>query len=363
VNFSAGLHGGYFTRDHFMDVVGGSRAYSNNGTKEEGDAFAKLLYDAGPWHLYGDAQVRWAHFHYTGDVDLGSISWTFFNPKIGARRDLGKGVSVYASLGKATREPSRNDMLAGEDNATIPYDLSAVKPEEVVDFETGVRYAAPGFDLQADLYAMQFTNEIALEGELSAIGLPLRRNVDSSYRRGLEVDLGVQLADPLHLRCTANVSTNEISSWTQFYDVYDPSGNYVKSVSRDYANVEPLLTPPVTLNAALDWKPASDALLGLAARYVSASHLDNTGNSDFTTPSYFDLDASAIIGLEWWIKAGTPRVRVQVNNIFDNRRIWPSGYDYVYFQKDGSGGTSLQGLSYYYPLATRTFFVGLEFHL
>jgi len=36
------------------------------------------------------------------------------------------------------------------------------------------------------LYAMEFRDEIALTGELSEIGLPLRRNVEQSSRRGIE---------------------------------------------------------------------------------------------------------------------------------------------------------------------------------
>ena len=51
--------------------------------------------------------------------DLGSIDWTFFNPKAGARFDAGHGVSLYASVGRGGREPARSDMLQGEDNATV----------------------------------------------------------------------------------------------------------------------------------------------------------------------------------------------------------------------------------------------------
>ncbi len=39
------------------------------------------------------------------------------------------------------------------------------------------------------MYAMEFQDEIALSGELSEIGLPVRRNVPRSYRRGLELEL------------------------------------------------------------------------------------------------------------------------------------------------------------------------------
>ena len=55
--------------------------------------------------------------------------------------------------------------------------------------ELGVDYSGARLALQANLYAMEFRDEIALTGELSDIGLPLRRNVDSSFRRGLELDL------------------------------------------------------------------------------------------------------------------------------------------------------------------------------
>ena len=46
--------------------------------------------------------------------------------------------------------------------------------------------------LQANVYAMEFRNEIALTGELSDIGLPLRRNVDRSHRRGVELEVGYE---------------------------------------------------------------------------------------------------------------------------------------------------------------------------
>ena len=44
---------------------------------------------------------------------------------------------------------------------------------------------APDDPARADVYAMEFSNEIALTGELSEIGLPVRRNVGRSHRRGL----------------------------------------------------------------------------------------------------------------------------------------------------------------------------------
>jgi iron complex outermembrane receptor protein len=226
-----------------------------------------------------------------------------------------------------------------------------------------VKYARKGLDVAADVYAMEFRDEIALAGELSPIGLPLRRNVDRSYRRGIEVDLLAQLHPKLHLRWNANASRNRIRDWTQFYDVYDPAGTFVGSTSRKHHDVEPLLTPVFTTNVSLAWTPAEGTILELTGRHVSTSHLDNTGNDDFVAPSYGVADASAIVSLARWIHLGTPQLRVQVNNLLDNDRVWPNGYSYLFFQQHAGGRSTLQGIPYYYPLAGRSIFAGLEIHL
>ncbi len=44
---------------------------------------------------------------------------------------------------------------------------------------------------------MDFEDEIALTGELSEIGLPVRRNVPNSYRRGVELGLQWRLESRL----------------------------------------------------------------------------------------------------------------------------------------------------------------------
>src|SRR5207237_4117712 len=121
--------------------------------------------------------------------------------------------------GLSTREPTRNDLFQGEDNATIPHDLHAVRPERVLDIEAGWDYRTHNATIAANGYAMEFRHEIAATGELSDIGLPLRRNVDRSYRRGVELDGMWQVAPNLRLRNSTNFSRNRIHEWLQFRDV------------------------------------------------------------------------------------------------------------------------------------------------
>jgi iron complex outermembrane receptor protein len=354
-----GAHANDFTRDHFMDVVGGARAYTNTGLKNEASSFLKATWDQGRARLWADAQVRWARFEYKGSQPLGSVSWTFFNPKGGVSFEATPSLALFASVGRMSREPARSDMLNGEDNASVPYDLHAVEPERVFDYEAGVELRHRKLTARADLYAMEFANEIALSGELSEIGLPVRRNAGRSHRRGVELDLGWSPTPEWRLGANASLSHNRIESWTQFYDVYDAAGTWLESAALVHHDAPPLLTPEAILNASLEWKPTAEVSVLAAGRYASASQLDNTGDPDFRTPDYFDLDLQASLSLRKLVRRGEPRVRAQVTNLLDNRRIWPSGYSYLFFTRD-AGQDTLSGTSYYYPQATRSVYVTLD---
>lgn len=334
-----GMHVNQFRREHKL-----AGEYANYGTKGEANAFAKYANDFDRWHLYGDAQLRTADVHYHGNVAIDPIRWTFFNPKAGARYDLSGASGIYASAGLSTREPTRNDLFQGEDNATFAHDLHAVKPERLVDLEAGWDWRGRSLTIAANVYAMEFRNEIASTGELSAIGLLLRRNVDRSYRRGIELEESWQITPRVRLRGNATLSRNRIHAWTQFYDVYDAAGAYVTSKPIVHSNVAPLLTPSVIVNQSIELTPNARLTLGATGRYVSRSFLDNTDNDDFVTPSFSTLDLSGAYDLGRGV-----RLRLAVNNATDNRRVFPSGYSYLTLTPDNR----IEGTAYYYPQATR----------
>jgi len=355
-----GVYANDFESTHAREMVGGAPDYENHGHKNEVNTFGKVGYDVGRWYLYGDAQLRWARFDYRGDLDIGDVSWTFLNPRVGARYALSPGWSVYGSVGRGMREPARSDLFAGEDNPSVVYDLEAVKPERVVDLEGGVEYSSQRFAAHANLYAMEFRNEIALTGELSENGLPLRRNVDRSYRRGLELDLTWRPVEPLAIRYTANASRNRIREWVQYFDVYDADGAYAGREPRAFANVAPLLAPAYVGNLAVDWSAGHGVTVGAASRHVSSAFLDNTNAAGYTTPAWFNLDLAGAIDLGRVVRTGSPVLRVRVTNVLDSRNQFPSGYSYLYYTQDGPGSLLPGGTAYYYPLATRAVVVTLD---
>jgi len=348
-----GLHVNNFRREHTLDEeASGDRAYFNYGTKNEANAFAKFSYDAARWHLYSDTQLRTSDFHYHGDVVIDPIRWTFFNPKIGARYDLTPSSGVYASAGLSRREPARSDLFGGEDNASVSYDLHAVRPERLLDFEGGWDYRGASATVHANVYAMEFRNEIASTGELSEIGALLRRNVDRSYRRGIEVEYTWQAAARVRLRGNANLSHNRIHTWSQFYDVYDEAGNITGSEPITFHDVNPVLTPSLIVNQTIEFAPTSKTTFGLTARHVGRSFLDNTNNGSFTAPAFTTFEANAGIAL-----AHNMNIRVQVNNLLNNKRVFPSGYSYLFLTPQ----RTIEGISYYYPQATRNATVMVDF--
>jgi iron complex outermembrane receptor protein len=361
LNASAGIHYNDFSGDHTLDSEG-ERIYKNTGFKQSAAVFGKAEYRLGSWLLFGDLQLRWAEFTYEGDVDIDPVDWSFVDPRVGVRYRLNPRLSLYGSVGQAQREPARLDMLAGEDNATVPHDLQAVRPEKVVDIEAGVNYNSPTLALQANLYWLDFSDEIALTGELSDIGLPLRRNVDSSYRRGIEVDLRWLFARDWALVNSTNLSRNRIKEWTQYFDVFDEDFNWIDSEAVTFFDVPPLLTPEIIITQGIEWRPGAwdVALMG---RYVDDSYLDNTGNEELIAPSFFNLDLRAGVTLNRLRSIGRPTITLYVNNILDKVDQYPSGYSWQYITRDAGGNQTFDGIPYYYPLATRNFIVTIDFNL
>jgi iron complex outermembrane receptor protein len=252
-------------------------------------------------------------------------------------------------------------MLAGEDNATVPHDLEAVDPEKVTDVEAGLGLNTSKLALNANLYWMDFSDEIALTGELSEIGLPLRRNVESSFRRGIELDLRWLVARNWALTTSANFSHNRIDRWTQYVDVFDEDFNWLGSEPLVFDDVEPLLTPEVVVNQTVEWTPGPWQVAAVG-RFIGESYLDNTGNDDLVAPSYVNLDLRAAVTLNRLRSLGRPTITLFVNNVLDKVDQYPGGYSWQYISREPNGD-ELVGIPYYYPLATRNIMLTVDFTL
>jgi iron complex outermembrane receptor protein len=334
-----GAHVAGYRRAHFAAIRPDldARLYDNTGYKNEASGFAKATYDLGRVSLFGDLQVRHAAFRYEPDPNAGvesrRIDWNFVNPKLGATWQATHAVRLFASYGRNGREPTRNDMFAGFDNldtTNVEFigDLDRVRPESVHDLEAGVVVQSGRLGVQANLYSMNFHNEISPIGPLSYLGLPLRKNVDRSYRRGVEVDLAFHATSALTARLNATLSTNRIDEYTD-----DATGV-------TYRDVEPLLTPRVLANGSLAYALGRSLQLSLDGRFVGKSYLANTSDARFMTPGRAIADAGASWSFDRY------SLGVRITNL-TSTRFYTGGY---------TDGTT----SYYYVLPPRSIFATLR---
>ncbi|MEP6491055.1 MAG: TonB-dependent receptor [bacterium] len=338
VQLDVGVNGSTYARDHaeYQRPAINDPLYINTGHKHDASTFAKLAYTVGRATLFGDLQARRAEFRYTPDVHAGigeqSISWSFLNPKAGVTYALSGPWSLYGSYGRNTREPARNDMFAGFDNldtSNVAFvgALSRVKPETVNDLEAGASYRGSAFEMQANVYSMDFRNEIAPIGELSYIGSPLRKNVGASFRRGVEADVSYRGIPRLVLSANASASVNRIKAYT------DSTGDTPVT----YHNVEPLLTPRFLTYERIAFAATRTLTISAETRHQSRSFLQNTSDPQFVLPASTQLDAS----VSWRVR--DYELVVRGNNLTDSKS-YGSGY--------ASGGQS-----YYFIVPPRNVFV------
>lgn len=331
--FAAGAHLSSYARDHFLyarpDLT--TRVYDNTGHKQEQSLFSKATWTAGPIDLIADVQVRRAAFRYEPTAGNGVAEqerdWFFVNPRVGISWRVAAPVTLFASLGYVSREPTRSDMLAGADdidgtNEGEILPIERVRAEHLSDLEMGLRLTRPRYTLVVNGFFMVFANEILPIGEIGVTGSPLRQNVGRSSRVGGEFEGTLRVTRALDLSGNVTLTRARISQY------FDAESQYV------YDDVPPLLTPALVANAQAVWRATGRLDLTLGARHVGRSNLRNDGNNAHSLPAHSLLDAT--LGL----RLGRHALRLQAQNLTDTR-AYTAGY---------SDGVS----DYYFPVATRT---------
>lgn len=288
--WTSGIHGNIYNRQHTGtdDVLG--QLYQNKGYKNEISAFSKIEYYLHRFTFYADLQYRYSSFDYKGSVAFKQMDWHFLNPKAGISFAVNNETTIYYSIGKTGREPTRNDIFGGNDD--LPAD-SIGKPliynsdaETVVDHELGIRINHHRLALQLNGYFMDFKNEIVLNGQLGPNGLLLTNKVNRSFRTGVELHAVYQL--------------NPAFSFTN-----NSSFNYSR-IKEQTTTFHPVLTPALIINqeAAYRYKRF---LLALSGRYQSESYIDFANTA--TIKGYVLLNARIQYSLDRYI------VSFFVNNI------------------------------------------------
>ena len=183
---------------NFIDAFPGVLIYDNQGSKNEVSSYIKVSQKIDKLFLFADLQYRHVEFNYSPYM-FSTIKWDFFNPKAGITYQPRSNTNYYISAAITNREPTRSYLFNNITNPALPpADLYTGvinnDTEHMVDYELGINHFSKLGSLQANLFFMDYSREIAQTGGSQPSGIPNSELVYGSYRSGIELDAKMHLS-------------------------------------------------------------------------------------------------------------------------------------------------------------------------
>ena len=349
---TTGVFYSYYQGLHFGEVIWatnftgpnlGDRYYSGTGDKHEFTTFSKASYKINnSWSVFGDLQMRIVNYKTAGLTSdkvnmVVDEQYEFFNPKFGASYSLNQGNQLYVSYGRASREPRRSDFEQG-----------VFTPEILDDYELGWRFTGKKNTLSANLYYMDYKDQLVLTGQLDDSGGFIRETSGNSYRAGLEVEGDFRVLKQLHVRPNIALSSNKNKDYTTSRDG--------ELVNLGTTNIS--FSPSFIAGNSIDYSPTQNLQVALLSKYVGEQYLGNIDSQTSKLDAYFLNDFSVNYTITNVSFAKSLVLQGLVNNIFDVKYI-SNGYFYTYDDDFSTPGTvtTIEGAGFY-PQAGINFLVG-----
>ncbi|MEX1190806.1 MAG: TonB-dependent receptor [Brumimicrobium sp.] len=362
LNLTFGGGANAYDGDHFGEVIWAEftpensirdRYYENNGFKIDANSYLKATYQWNDFTFFGDVQYRYIDYTFLGvDEVSGSledieqnVQFNFLNPKAGLMYKINNKQSLYASYAIANREPVRRDFRESTPE-------SRPQHETLYNLEVGYRLETKKGFLNANVYHMDYDNQLVLTGEINDVGGYTRTNVEESYRMGIELEGGYKLFDNLGITGNVTLSQNKIENFTEYVDAFDGSFNPLPQEEINHGTTDLAFSPSIISGVNINYTPIKNLQLSLLNKYVGKQYLDNTSNETRTLDAYY----VAHFNISYTIKDVLFKEMtfgVRVNNVFDEM-YENNGYTFSYLV----GGDRTQE-NFYYPQAGRNFLVRL----
>ena len=255
--------------DHYGELIFAANAsaglprdrfYENQGKKTEGNLYAKVNHQFNDlFSAYLDLQYRSISYTAQGtvkgpeNIDINE-DYGFFNPKLGVVYNFNPKNKLYFSFARAHREPIRNDFEGGNP-----------KPEELNDFELGWRFTSKKSSFLANLYYMDYTNQLVLTGAINDVGAALRENVGKSSRLGIELEGNFAFSSRWSWQPNITLSNN------RNHDFYFERDGKLE----DLGNTKISYSPAVVAANIIAFSPTDDWRIVLLTKYVGEQYMGN----------------------------------------------------------------------------------------
>ena len=352
LDVTAGAFYSHYDGDHFGEVIWAKyasnseirdRYYEGNGKKNEFTVFSKATYKFNKkWTAYGDLQGRFLTYKTSGltsdrvplEVDE---KYNFFNPKAGLTYELSNKNQLYASYGRAHREPRRADFENG-----------ITKSEKLDDYELGWRFKAKKNTINTNVYFMNYKDQLVLTGAIDDTGAPLRATSGKSYRLGIEIDAVFLICDNFRILPNLALSNNK-------------NIDFVSSIDGELVNLGATnlsFSPNIVAGNKFEYEPVKNLQLGWYSKYVGEQYMGNVDSDVSRLDAYFINDFNVSYKIDNLPFLREIVVTGLVNNILNVEYV-SNGYYYTYDDtwSDPNAITTIEGTGYY-PQATINFLIG-----
>jgi iron complex outermembrane receptor protein len=155
--------------------------------------------------------------------------------------------------------PDRTDVIA--------------KAERLNDLEAGYKFQSQHFTAGANIYWMDYKDQLVLTGELNAIGEALTKNLDKSYRLGVEMEAAWMPVDWFRWDANATFSKNRVKDMV----VTLTDGTNVNLGDQPLS-----FSPELILNNIFTFS-YKGVKASVQSQYVSDQYLTNTGFKSYQT--------------------------------------------------------------------------------
>ncbi|MBO5678008.1 MAG: TonB-dependent receptor [Bacteroidaceae bacterium] len=312
-----------WVKNYLGDLNPNTDYYNNRARKDDANIYVRGEY-ALRSNLTAYADLQYRHIRYTmrGTNDKYN-SWAsdgmqrlnlderfdFLNPKVGLNWTPTKHWRLFASVAQAHKEPTRN-------NYTDGYFTERPRAERLTDYEVGATYTAKNWHVGANLYWMDYKDQLVLTGELNEIGEAVSANVPKSYRAGIELQGGFSLPFGLSWEGNLTLSRNRIRDFKETIYGYDDDWNDLPAAVADHGDTHIAFSPDIIAGCNLSYS-YKGLRTSLHTQFVSEQYMSNADVAAHKLDAYCvsNLDVSYTFSPKSLAKNAS--IGVTVYNLFN----------------------------------------------
>jgi iron complex outermembrane receptor protein len=281
------------------------------------------------------------------------LKYDFLDPRIGLRYKIGSGLSTFANVSTAHREPADGDIYDHDNPEAVPavenmdaeYATPLTKEEFLVDYEAGLEMDGGRIQSTVNIYRMDFRDElIPVWYRYYDADDVLHANVPRTIHQGLEATLKVSPYRWLNLSSNIAYSDNHFVEfygdslgWGGWGGIADYSGKVIPAYPSFQAKNR--LTFSYRMNE-----------LWIQVIYTGKQYIDFTNTEEAAIDAFTVVNLGTKVTFPLFGKS-SPVLKIWINNLFDT--LYETfGYNYY-------DGWPPYRVDAYWPAATRNFYVTL----